>query len=173
LLDYERFRTQEATPQPEKYREGSRGEERAREVILEAAPGVVALGYRLRRAEWGRGYATERARALIRTGFTEPGVERVVATTHAENFASRRVLEKAGMTLARTFRLTAADLLAADTNRFGSPDLFDGDDVEYALDRRDWERQDKADAWEAAHRSTVDSQTLLHPFSLPSRPRPL
>lgn len=37
----------------------------------------VELGYRLRRAAWGKGYATEGSRALIRKGFTELGVERV------------------------------------------------------------------------------------------------
>ncbi|HEX2221433.1 MAG TPA: GNAT family N-acetyltransferase, partial [Candidatus Limnocylindria bacterium] len=39
------------------------------------------LGYRLRRSAWGKGYATEAASALIRKGFTELGVRRVVAYT--------------------------------------------------------------------------------------------
>jgi RimJ/RimL family protein N-acetyltransferase len=56
----------------------------------------VELGYRLRRQAWGRGYATEGSRALIRNGFTELGVRRVFATTMAVNLGSRRVLEKAG-----------------------------------------------------------------------------
>jgi len=38
-----------------------------------AAPGAVALGYRLRRSAWGKGYATEGARALIRKGFAGLG----------------------------------------------------------------------------------------------------
>ncbi len=55
------------------------------------------LGYRLRRPAWGKGYATEGARALIHKGFTELGVGRVVAETVAANAASRRVMEKAGL----------------------------------------------------------------------------
>ena len=58
-------------------------------------PGEVELGYRLRRAAWGRGYATEGARALIRKGFTEFGVTRVIANTYEYNVGSRRVMEKA------------------------------------------------------------------------------
>ncbi len=67
-------------------------------------PGEVELGYRLRRAAWGRGYATEGARALIRKGFAELGVRRVVATTYQDNLASRRVMEKAGMRREAQFR---------------------------------------------------------------------
>jgi hypothetical protein len=39
----------------------------------------IELGYRLRRAAWGRGLATEGARALVDDGFTGPLVQRVVA----------------------------------------------------------------------------------------------
>ncbi len=109
-----------------------------------ASPNDVALGYRLRRAVWGQGFATEGARALIRVGFTELGVQRVFATTYQDNLASRRVMEKAGLTLVRTYRTTPADNFAL----YGvtRPDLFDGDDVEYALDKADWEQQEAADA---------------------------
>jgi len=57
------------------------------------------LGYRLRRSAWGKGYGTEGSRALIRAGFIEHGVERVVAETMVVHTASRRVMEKAGLTL--------------------------------------------------------------------------
>ncbi|HST87002.1 MAG TPA: GNAT family N-acetyltransferase [Ktedonobacterales bacterium] len=106
-------------------------------------PGEIALGYRLRRAAWGKGYATEGARALIRKGFTALGAERVIATTYQDNRASRRVMEKAGLTLARTFRLTPADLAAAGTFHATSQDIWDGDDVEYALNKADWERRER------------------------------
>jgi RimJ/RimL family protein N-acetyltransferase len=68
-----------------------------------AAPGEVELGYRLRKSAWGKGYATEGSRALIRKGFTESGVQRVTAEAMAVNQASRRVMEKAGLKLVRTF----------------------------------------------------------------------
>src|SRR5215471_6561400 len=69
----------------------------------DADPGEVELGYRLRKSAWGKGYATEGSRALICTGFTEFGVQRVVAAAMAVNMASRRVMEKSGLKLVRTF----------------------------------------------------------------------
>ena len=109
-----------------------------------SGPGEVELGYRLRRAAWGKGYGTEVSRALIRKGFTELGVERVVASTYEHNVGSRRVMENAGMTLVRTFRLTPEEL----REMFGieDPKLFDGDEVEYALEKPDWERQQVGEA---------------------------
>ena len=104
----------------------------------EARLDQIELGYRLRRATWGHGYATEGSRALIRKGFTELGVQRVVASTFGVNIASRRVMEKAGLKLVRTYRITLSELLAAETYHVPSLDLWDGDDVEYALDTADW-----------------------------------
>jgi RimJ/RimL family protein N-acetyltransferase len=97
------------------------------------------LGYRLRRSAWGKGYATEGSRALIDKGFTELGVQRVVAFTYGEHTASRRVMEKAGMKLVRTFRLTPEQL--QEYLGVTDPSLFDGDDVEYAITRAEWEAQ--------------------------------
>jgi RimJ/RimL family protein N-acetyltransferase len=57
-----------------------------------------SLGYVLARKYWGEGYITETVRAVIRQLFTEPGIFRVWAIVDEENFASARVLEKAGMT---------------------------------------------------------------------------
>ena len=112
----------------------------------ESAPNEAILGYRFRKDAWGKGYATEGARALIRRGFSELGVQRVVATTYEDNLASRRVMEKLGMTLVRTFRITSEDLKTADTYHVTDLDLWDGDDVEYALERANWERQESAGA---------------------------
>ncbi|HSS90233.1 MAG TPA: GNAT family N-acetyltransferase [Streptosporangiaceae bacterium] len=100
----------------------------------EAGPGEAELGYRLRKSAWGKGYATEGSRALISKGFTDFGVRRVVAETMVVHAASRRVMEKAGLTLVRTFH--------ADW-----PYPIEGDelgDVEYALDRAEWERRRQA-----------------------------
>ncbi len=106
------------------------------------SPDDIALGYRLRKSAWGKGYATEAARALIRKGFTEGGVRRVFAVTYQDNLASRRVMEKVGMRLVRTFRMTAADLAAAGTFDATSQEIWDGDDVEYAIEKAEWERQE-------------------------------
>lgn len=109
-----------------------------------AAADEPELGYRLRRAAWGKGYGTEGSRALIRKGFAELGVQRVVASTYQDNHASRRVMEKSGLTFVRAFRLTPADLAAQDTFHAASEELWDGDDVEYALMKSDWERREAA-----------------------------
>jgi RimJ/RimL family protein N-acetyltransferase len=93
-------------------------------------PEEAELGYRLRRFAWGKGYATEGSRALIRKGFTELGVRRVVAETMAVNAASRRVMEKAGLTHVRTFHQEWPWRIEGDEHG----------DVEYALTRADWER---------------------------------
>jgi [ribosomal protein S5]-alanine N-acetyltransferase len=57
----------------------------------------IELAYRLAKPYWGKGYATEAARAWVRHGFDELGLDRIVAVTHPENAASQRVLEKVGM----------------------------------------------------------------------------
>ncbi|GET43884.1 GNAT family N-acetyltransferase [Microseira wollei] len=57
----------------------------------------IELGYRLRKVSWGKGYATEGARALVLKGFSELGTQRVVSSALAANRASIRVMEKAGL----------------------------------------------------------------------------
>ena len=107
----------------------------------DAVPGQVELGYRLRKSAWGKGYATEGSRALICKGFAEFGVQRVVAEAMAVNMASRRVMEKAGLKLVRTFYQPWPYPMEGD--QFG--------DVEYALDKADWQHDQAGvrprDAW--------------------------
>lgn len=57
----------------------------------------VEIGWRLAAEHWGRGYATEGARAALRFGFETLGLREIVAMTVPENRASRRVMEKLGM----------------------------------------------------------------------------
>ena len=95
------------------------------------APGEAEIGFRLRKSAWGKGYATEGSRALIRRGFTEFGMQCVVADTEAGNIASRRVLEKAGLRLVRTSQQPCP--YPAEGGESG--------DVEYALRKADWEQQ--------------------------------
>jgi RimJ/RimL family protein N-acetyltransferase len=58
--------------------------------------GAWELSYGFRRDRWGRGYASEAARACVAYGFDELGVEKIVADVDPANEASARVLEKCG-----------------------------------------------------------------------------
>lgn len=103
--------------------------------------GEATVGYRLRRAAWGQGYATEAARALVAAAFHDDhSLQRVTATTYQDNAASRRVMEKLGMRLARVYRYTAADFAADSATHLTEGALWDGDDVEYAITRAEWEK---------------------------------
>ena len=64
-----------------------------------ARPHEGEIGYELSPDEWGRGYATEAAREIVRFGFETLGLHRIGAWCVADNTASARVLEKLGMTL--------------------------------------------------------------------------
>jgi RimJ/RimL family protein N-acetyltransferase len=78
------------------------------------------VGWRLDRSFWGRGFATEGARASLQHGLEELGLERIISIIHPKNIASRRVAEKAGLTLRGETR-------------------FKGYDVTwYAIDRPEW-----------------------------------
>ena len=55
------------------------------------------LGYWLGVPYWGKGYATEAARELVRYGFEELGLHRIFASHFRHNPASGRILKKIGM----------------------------------------------------------------------------
>jgi RimJ/RimL family protein N-acetyltransferase len=89
---------------------------------------LAELGYRLKRSEWGRGFATEGAAALVDWGFKSRAYEKVFGSTSAVNHGSRRVMEKIGMRFARAIP-------------FKWPDPFPGSElgeVAYELTREDW-----------------------------------
>ena len=58
----------------------------------------VEIGWRLACEHWGRGYATEAARAVLDFGFRERTLEEIVSFTIPANLRSRAVMEKIGMT---------------------------------------------------------------------------
>lgn len=62
------------------------------------------VGYVLARPFWGRGYTTEALRAVLDYAFSNPAMYRVWAVCDAENVASARVMEKAGMSFEGIFR---------------------------------------------------------------------
>lgn len=106
---------------------------------LRPGPGTditnTELGYRLRRSAWRKGYATEGSRALIRTGFTDLGVERIFGHTMTVNTASRRVMEKCGMTVVRTIPYEGSDPIEGAEHG----------EVEYAVTRPEWEARTASD----------------------------
>jgi RimJ/RimL family protein N-acetyltransferase len=55
------------------------------------------IGWRLKRSAWGRGYATEAARASLRDVFERVGLKEVLAYTSADNVRSRAVIERLNM----------------------------------------------------------------------------
>ncbi len=68
----------------------------------------VELGYALRAAYWGRGFATEMGRALLAIAFDNLQLAELVCFTLPTNTGSRRVMEKCGFRFERD--ITYADL---------------------------------------------------------------
>lgn len=65
---------------------------------------AVDLGYMLASEDWGKGFATEIALALIDAAFFDLRADRVISTVDINNSASIRVLEKIGMRWEAVFR---------------------------------------------------------------------
>jgi len=57
----------------------------------------VEIGWRLAAAHWGRGFASEAARAALAMGFDRFGLDEIVSFTALENRRSRAVMERIGM----------------------------------------------------------------------------
>jgi RimJ/RimL family protein N-acetyltransferase len=57
----------------------------------------VEIGWRLARGFWGRGYATEAAREVLRVGFEGLGLDEIVSFTAVGNTRSWAVMEQLGM----------------------------------------------------------------------------
>ena len=83
----------------------------------------IEVGFELGREWWGRGYATEIARAALRFAFRDHRLARIISVTAAAHTAARRVMEKAGLTY-------------QGTRFWKSPDVAV---VWYAIDRGGWE----------------------------------
>ena len=58
---------------------------------------AVEIGWRLAADHWGKGYATEAARAVLAFGFERLDLQEIVSFTTTANVRSRRVMEKLGM----------------------------------------------------------------------------
>jgi RimJ/RimL family protein N-acetyltransferase len=97
----------------------------------EAAPialrGQIQIGWQLRADQWGKGYATEAARAVVGLAFGPCGITTLYAQTALRNRASWAIMEKLGMR-----RRSDLDYVDADYSPADNPTIL------YALDRTDW-----------------------------------
>jgi RimJ/RimL family protein N-acetyltransferase len=84
----------------------------------------IEFGYRLAKRFWGIGLATEAARAGLKHGSEELGLDRVVAVVHPENVASQWVIQKIGLRYVKDAR------------------FYNGDVEYYAITRQEFEQDD-------------------------------
>jgi RimJ/RimL family protein N-acetyltransferase len=91
----------------------------------------VEVSWRLAHAHWGKGYATEAARAALDFGFGELQLDRIVSFTVPANQRSWRVMERLGMT-----RTPADDF----DHPLLPPDRPLRRHVTYVMSRDDWAR---------------------------------
>lgn len=80
--------------------------------------GFYELGYRFMKKHWGKGYATEAAKASVKYGFEEMDLDELFAMTDINNGASRQVLKKAGFEHIETFQFNDEP---TDWFRIGNP----------------------------------------------------
>jgi RimJ/RimL family protein N-acetyltransferase len=98
-------------------------------------PAVADLGYRLLPRHWHKGLASEGARELVRYGFEDVGLARIIAQTLTANAGSRAVMDRIGLTYVRTF----------PTSMTGPVEGLEEGEVEYELTREQWQREARED----------------------------
>ncbi len=95
----------------------------------------VEVGWRLAFEHWGKGYASEAARAAVRFGFETVGLEEIVSFTTVRNARSRRVMERIGM-------------MRAAADDFEHPAIAPGHPIRlhvlYRLRRSEWEQAEQS-----------------------------
>lgn len=87
--------------------------------FLEETP-EVEVAYGLAKSAWGKGFATEAARASLRFGFEVVKLRRIVAVVNPQNLSSRRVLEKLGMRYTKNARHYDSDLMYYEISNPGA-----------------------------------------------------
>lgn len=97
---------------------------------------AVEIGWRLAFKHWGKGYATEGAKASLTYGFNTLNLKEIVSFTTEKNIRSRHVMEKIGM-----HRDSKDD--------FDHPKLPDGHPLRkhvlYRINKTDWQRHTSHD----------------------------
>jgi RimJ/RimL family protein N-acetyltransferase len=58
---------------------------------------IIQIGFTLAKSAWGKGFATEMAAAVLRYGFVDLALPRIVGMANLENQASQQVLQKIGL----------------------------------------------------------------------------
>jgi RimJ/RimL family protein N-acetyltransferase len=94
---------------------------------------AVEVGWRLAAEHWGRGFATEGARAALRYGYDVLGLDEIVSFTAVANVRSRRVMERLGM---RRDEDGAFDHPVMPAGHVARPHVL------YRLSRVEWEQPD-------------------------------
>ena len=94
-------------------------------------PAVADLGYRLLQRHWRKGLASEGARELVRYGFDDVGLARIIAQTMTANTSSRAVLDRIGLTYVRTF----------PTSVIAPVEGIEEGEVEYEMTREQWTQE--------------------------------
>ena len=92
----------------------------------------ASLGWCLHRDYWKKGYCTELGTALLKFGFEELNLRRIIAVCHVENIGSYRVMEKIGM--------RREGLFLEDHSPKKLSDEKYGDKLLYAILKHEWEK---------------------------------
>lgn len=69
----------------------------------------IEIGWRLKKEAWGRGYATEGAKACLQYGFEELGFGEIFSFTAAINEPSKHVMRKIGLQFVKEFDHSRVD----------------------------------------------------------------
>ncbi len=103
-------------------------------LAIDVSREIAELGYSIARDHWGKGLATEAARAVIDWAFQTQALAKVFVVTDSRNRQSWRVLEKLGMKREGVLR----------SNRKLRGERVD--DILYGLLREDWESRSEGES---------------------------
>jgi RimJ/RimL family protein N-acetyltransferase len=94
------------------------------------------IGWILHRDYWKQGYGVEMGSALLKFGFEELNLHRIIARCDSENYGSFRVMEKIGM------RREGVFIESRPANKLS--DKKYSDELAYAILKSEWEKLNKA-----------------------------
>lgn len=61
----------------------------------------IEVGYLFSKQFWGKGFASEATKSIVKFGIENVGIQEIIGLTHPENIASQHVLEKSGLMFTR------------------------------------------------------------------------